>query len=520
MVIAKNKDWGRSPSHLQPTQQQCSHEIQIAKCEIDKYNCAELGGGFFFYSNIWKYPGKHPSKHLLIMDNCTFEGNKAHTGSAIDMSPNSFTRFSIGRTTIVPVFKDCKFMYNKVFPNSGLNGTQMIAGIGTVYSSLYDVKFEGKNHFEHNIGTAIHLVNGNADFIDSSVVFKNNQGIRGGALALIGLSSIYVGPKRDYLFVNNSALYQGGGIFTLMIDTHDFTLSKSCFIQYHNDSRFIQAKMWNNNITFSGNQAPFGPAIFATSLHPCQLVQEGKCYQILTASQVFSVCGIHINESKVATEGAQLHRGHNINVLYAVPGKQHSHGVTIMDDISHQVVAPLRAQITTGNVKLDPVLSSYVGEKIQLIGTPGERSSLSLQTVSTRQINTTFTVQLEDCPPGFKLDDKDKCVCNANEYFGLAGCDNDNFHTYLTPGLWAGLINDKEMVTSVCPRSFCDYGQLYKDDHTRAFKIMLPQMSSDLDETICGDTRTGILCGSCRSRYTVHFHSPNYLCKPTEIFAS
>ena len=229
----------------------------------------------------------------------------------------------------------------------------------------------------------------------------------------------------------------------------------------------IQTKSWDNNITFIGNKAPFGPAIFATSLHPCQLIQDDKSYLPINASQVFSICGSHVNESEVATEGAQLHREHDI--LYAIPGRQYSHDVTIKDDINHTVVVPLRAEIKGGKVKLDPVLSSYVGEKIQLRGTPGERSNISLQTVSTRQGYTVFEIELEECPPGFKLDKEMKCICDANEYFGLEDCDYDNFHTYLTPGLWAGLIGNKEMVTSICPRSFCDYEQLYKYDQMMPF---------------------------------------------------
>ena len=474
-------------------------------------NCAELGGGVFFFSSIWT---RNSINHSLIFETCRFESNRAHTGSAIDMNPNSFARYVVGYTPIVPVFKNCSFVNNKVFINSGSNNAQRIAGAGIIYSSLYNVKFEGKNHFEHNIGTAIYVVNGNVDLINSDVTFKNNSGIQGGAMALIGRSSMSVGPNRTYNFMNNEAIYQGGAIYVLMIDNHDFTLSKTCFIQYHNGFRLIQAKSWNNNITFVGNKAPFGPAIFATSLHPCQLIQESNHHLTVNASQVFSIRGIHINKSEVATEGAQLHREHNI--LYAIPGRQYNHGVTVKDDTNNTIKAPLRAEVRGGKVNLDPVLSSgYVGEKIQLTGTPGERANLSLRTVSTRQGYTVFEIELQECPPGFKLD-KDKCVCDANEYFGLTECDYENFLTHLTPGLWAGLIgSNKEMVTSICPRSFCDYEQSHNYHQMMPFRIVLPQKSSDLDKAICGKTRTGILCGSCRPGYTVHFHSPKHLCKPT-----
>ena len=481
-------------------------------------NCADLGGGVFFFSDIWK---SSTNKHLLHFESCKFEGNRAHTGSAIDMNPNSFTRYAAGHTLIVPVFKDCSFVKNKVFVKSGPTNTQTIAGVGTIYSSLYNIKFEGRNKFYHNTGTAIYVVNGNIDLKYSDATFMYNHGVRGGAIALLGHSSMTVGPGREYLFKNNKAIYQGGALYVLMIDNHDFILSKSCFIQYYNGHRHIQTASWNNNITFIGNKAPFGPAIFATSLHPCQLIQDKKNrYLPLNPSQVFSIRGINVNESEVATEGAQLHREHDI--MYAIPGRQYDHSVTIKDDINHTIVVALRAEIKdekagkAGKVKLDPVLSSYLGEKIQLRGTPGERSKIFLRTVSTRQAYTMFEIELEECPPGFKLDKEMKCICDASEYFGLADCDYDNFQTYLTPGLWAGLIEShKELVTSICPRSFCDYQQLYKDNQMMQFQIVLPQKSSDLDKTICGKTRTGILCGNCRPGYTVHFHSPRHLCKST-----
>ena len=340
-------------------------------------NSAELGGGIFFFSQIWP----SSSNNSLFFDNCIFEGNKAHIGAAVDMNPNSYARLLTGHTAVVPVFRNCKFFKNKAQISSGSNGTQRISGVGTLYSSLYNLKFLGRNFFEYNIGTAVYVINANVNLSASSVIFRSNRGIRGGAIALIGLSSMTMGPKRKYLFFNNSAVFQGGAIFTQMIDTHDFTLSQSCFIQYNNGTRPIITKLWKNNITFTGNKAPFGPAIFATSLHPCQRVKDHYYYRSVNASQVFSIHGIHINESEVATEGAQLHREHN--TLYVIPGKLYNHGVTIIDDTNDNIVAPLRADIISGNVKLDPVLSSYVGEKLQLRGKPGERSRLSLQTVST-----------------------------------------------------------------------------------------------------------------------------------------
>ena len=114
------------------------------------------------------------SNHSLIFDNCTFEGNRAYIGAAIDMNPNSFARLLAGHTAVVPVFIDCKFIYNQVQISSGSKGTQWIAGVGTLYSSLYDLKFLGENVFKSNIGTAVHVINTNVNFSASSVIFKSN----------------------------------------------------------------------------------------------------------------------------------------------------------------------------------------------------------------------------------------------------------------------------------------------------------------------------------------------------------
>ena len=476
-------------------------------------NCAEIGGGVHVNSHIWL----NSTKSSLLFDNCTFEGNRAHTGSAIDMAPYIFTRITTGHTAIAPTFRDCKFNNNivTVLDNSDFNNIQKIAGSGTLYSSQFDIRFEGTNNFDNNKGTPIYIVNGIIDFINSSAFFKNNSGIRGGAIALIGSSSVIVGPDQEYHFFNNQAEYQGGAIFAQMIDTHDFTFSKSCFIQYHNGKRIVSDTPWNNTVTFIKNNASFGTAIFATSLHACQQIKIDENYTIVNASSVFSSRGINVDESAVTTEGAQIQRKYESDVLYAIPGKQLNHSMTIRDDTNKIVDEPLRATINSEHVALDPSLSSYVRKSIQFRGKPGERANISLQTVSTRHIYTTFEVELVDCPPGFKLENG-TCICSATKYYGLIDyCDHDNFQTYLTLGLWTGIVNHNEMVTSICPQSFCDYNQSDRYDQLNKLGIALPTKGSELDEKMCGKTRTGVLCGTCTQGYSVHFHSPKYQCKQT-----
>ena len=491
-----------------------------------KHNCAHFGGGLYFYSDIERSVNQ---SNTIIVEECTFEGNSAHTGSAVDITPNVFQRFSSGVRPI-PVFRDCRFTHNAIKVNFQTGRIQTTSGIGTVYVSLYDIVLEGYNTFENNLGTAIHIVNGNINMSQSSVRFFNNHGNQGGAVALIGKASVVFGPNRTYLFINNTALGKGGGLYVQVIDNHDVTASKTCFIQYSRGStHIIPAKEWTVNVTFAGNRAKGGTghAIFATSLYPCQTINIGTKKELelmpINTSLVFSIRGIVIEENEdleghqVATEGArfQLTKGYQLQVI---PGERFTHGVTILDDLNQTTKVVLTATITNNsNVQLDTAFSSCVGEHIILKGMPGEVATLLLQTTTPRLSYTRLIIELVQCPPGFKFSTVgQECVCNIGEYTGLVKCNATKFYSYIAPGFWTGLISDAtnnsrmELVTSFCPLRFCNYNST----DTTGSAIPLPQMYEELDDALCGEARIGIACGSCQSGFTTYFHSPSFTCKP------
>ena len=486
-------------------------------------NCAELGGGVYFFS------GHRRTKrdvNTLFFENCTFASNKAHTGSAIDLSINIFDRLADG-FLVVPTIRDSHFLSNTIHIQPLRERTTF--GIGAVYSSQYSIKFEGETVFFNNTGTALYVVNGYADFTEGDVAFVENSGVRGGAVALIGLSAILVGTEGNYSFVNNTAMDSGGAIFSLMIDNHDYSISRSCFIQHvdRNDpTRVLPVSEWGANISFAGNRAKSGTghSIFATSLHPCQAIKNGttakSSYTVISIMDVFSIRNIIFDDDlqpQVATEGSILH--HNEHLLQVIPGEEYNHGVTLTDDLGNQADGTFQASINDNpEVELDSAFSSCLSDQIVLKGEPNENAELFLQTVSQRQVYIKLRVQLIDCPPGFTLK-RNECVCNAHQYVGLVRCDVHSLNSYLYPGFWTGLVSDSnysprwvELATGICPTGFCDYN----GSEISTSGVRLPQRASQLDEAICGKSRTDVLCGECREGYTTHFHSPNFLCKPAD----
>ena len=493
-------------------------------------NCAHFGGGVYFYSDIEKSINLSNS---ITVEGCTFEGNSAHTGSAVDITPNVFRRFSNG-IRITPIFRDCRFMHNTIRANFQAGRIQTTYGIGTLYVSLYSIILEGYNTFEDNLGTAIHVVNGKVNMSQSSVSFFRNHGHQGGAMALVGEAFVIFGPNKSYSFVNNTALGKGGGLYVQVVDNHDITASKTCFIQYSPGNSHIPARDWTANVTFAGNiarGAGKGHAIFATSLYPCQTINIGtkkeQELKTIDASMIFSKRKIVIKENadveghQIATEGASfiLTRGYQ---LKAIPGERFNHGVIILDDLNQTTTVVLTAvinNILTSNVQLDMAFSSCVGEHIILKGMPGDAAALYLHTITPRLSYTRLLVEIAECPPGFKHDSAlQECVCNAEEYTGLVKCNTTEFHGYIAPGFWTGLVSDAdndsriELATSFCPLRFCNYN----GTDTSGSAIQLPQTREELDEALCGKVRTGIACGNCKPGFTTYFHSPNFRCKPAD----
>ena len=107
------------------------------------------------------------------------------------------------------------------------------------------------------------------------------------------------------------------------------------------------------------------------------------------------------------------------------------------------------------------------------------------------------------CAPGF---DGKPCQCRTSKYRGLLKCDSER--AFITHGYWIGECENGTLCTGNCPFGFCSYNDS-KD-------YRLPGTVSELNEYICGDTRTGVLCGECRPGYSVSYHSYIFRCTPDD----
>ena len=502
--------------------QAINHKISLVRVTFDS-NCAKLGGGAYFFSSR----SEIPNNNSIQFDNCNWTNNSAHTGSAIDIAPNIFSRIKSAYLP-EPRFINCLFINNSIQTYSDNKRKQKSFGSGTLYSSLVSVVFETFVLFEGNYGSAIVIVNGVADFTYSNATFTGNQGIQGGALLLIGTGSMLVGAGQRYTFSNNTAIDKGGAIYSYLVDDKDFTVSRSCFLQYDTkeNSTIIPTTNWTATLIFEGNSARsnIGNSIYATSVIPCQVVSTpAGSYQALNTTDIFQPPGIMGIEKEdkyqIATEGTKLIPKNEH--LKAIPGEFIELGVQVLDDFGNEVGATLTAYVKDGhNIEIESNFSCISNQTIRFRGQEGETGVFVLQTLGSRKHSLALSVDLTHCPPGYTLD-QGKCICDINAYIGMLEC--QDYTTYFMPGFWAGYVNltdhdqnSKQLATSICPEQFCNYNGT---DFTTTSQVRLPRDGADLDEAMCGKKRKGVLCGKCRENFTVYYHSPNLNCNETKPYS-
>ena len=485
-------------------------------------NCAELGGGATFFSSRSEYADFNNG---VSFTNSTWFNNSARVGAAVDISPHVYERLS-GGFLPTPVFTNCCFIANTVVYRT--HDFHQAYGTGALFSSLLDVSFKSSVYFEGNSGSAFIIVNGVANFSTCNATFINNTGIQGGAIALIGISSMLVGPGCYYTFTNNQAADRGGAIYSYLIDDHDFSISRSCFIQYLDEPGVITPPPeWNTTLTFTANSAKeYGHAIFTTSLIPCERrvsrSPDRGMSVTWSASEILQWPGVFIYDNvtnHIATEGARFNITGSLP-FEVIPGEEHLLQVEIVDDLDQMIDSTFIGSIIDENssISVDKAFACVTGNVIQLQGTQGDSGNLLLQTVTPRKSSILVEVILAPCPPGFTIGDDMECFCNSLDYIGITKCNYTDFHVYIRQGFWAGYIRSKDnqliFATASCPLGFCRYnGSDLSND------VSLPSNHSILDPFICGPERTGILCGTCSPGYTVYYHSPNYNCREERLCA-
>jgi hypothetical protein len=355
-------------------------------------NSATWGGAVELFSS----QEKTLSTNSISFYNCTWNSNVAHeSAAAVDVALDVFGNHYPGFLP-VPLFENCTFV------NNVLRSTQ--TGILSVQS--YEVRFKSYVRFEGNLGTALYLTDATAVLLNNTIAeFINNSATNGGAISLMGFSTIQIHPETRLSFINNKALELGGAVYYYSTNPALF-YSYTCFIEYFDvtlkPGNWSKVKIFLKNNTALG----YGQAIYGSTLLPCAKVYgEGNTteekLQTLFIQPPFYYQDPY-TRGLLGTAPYKLNFDDEV-LLSASPGQVFQTGISAFDELGQLVDAVIHAAVTKGSkyAAIAPTYSYTINGMMKLTGMPGTSVELSLQTTGPIQAKTSMEIVLSECPPGF-----------------------------------------------------------------------------------------------------------------------
>uniref|UniRef100_A0A1X7TRW0 Right handed beta helix domain-containing protein n=1 Tax=Amphimedon queenslandica TaxID=400682 RepID=A0A1X7TRW0_AMPQE len=365
-------------------------------------NTGNYASGVLIYCNALGHDEPIKSYNYVHFIRSTWDSNN---GTAIEIEPNYKSQYFTEFTTRT-IFEDCIFANNAIMKQ--YNYTKMSfytfsEGIGAFVITKLTVYFKGNNSFNDNKGTALYIFSGSAYFEKGAVtIFKNNTGTYGGAIGLVGYSTIQYKNDTKFEFRNNSASIVGGAIYITAIRPHISLSSHLCFLQHHHTK--------------------------------------------------------HPNANNVIASGGSVFTVSQPTPLSIIPGRKYSLPITLYDDMGQNItkIATFQSTLSKGkNIDISAGFEFVSNKQIKITGKPGENDDLSLRLIGFENIEVSIGIELASCPPGYVIDDdSSSCVCSASQnnksltYVGIYRCDESKEVALALKGYWAGYLL-QTMVESV-----------------------------------------------------------------------
>ena len=517
-----------------------NNNIVFKKCQFIR-NSAGFGGGTGVYATR-RTDAEGIVRNGIEFVNCLWYGNRATTGSAVDVTPHIWDTLQVGQPITTTVFRDCNIsgnmgvskLYN--YPNHPSWFTYTLAR-GAFTVTDFSITFSGTIRFIDNNGSSLYLVSTVASFESGTqALFSHNEGFNGGAIALVGFSSLQINDNSVFYFKDNNALSKGGAIYFKSIDYHNFVHTRSCFLQYRGKykSKNVSFIFVNNTSGALRSMSSGGNSIYATSVQPCfYACHSADDHVNPDPNSTFSCIGnfSYIGSSNLTDEIGTLTRHYEIDKLSSiVPGKKFQLPFHTYNDYGKEIQDVYQAHVETDNsstIILEEAHSYIFQQTMELYGEPESKGRLSLYEDSQLSVVVSMDIEMGECPPGYihRGNNLPECICSYITnvtYMGVKGC-NSEYRASLSRGYWMGydqtlcggdsFEREECLLSSYCHSSFCFAG-------SRKHSHLLPEHANAeaLDHTVCGPYRTGTLCAKCKQNYSVFYHdNNNFKCSKNKL---
>ena len=429
--------------------------------------------------------------------------------------------------------KNLEFILRSIKIQSGVNYNSIETAVNSgkvVFVNTKTVYLNGENNSFINITGSIIQAHNSDIHLNGTLLFYNNKASHGAAIRLDSLSHLFIHDSTNATFINNSAFFFGGAIYSQMNRNLPIT-NPLCTIQVvsQNVSQ-LKAKM-----SFKGNAAKLaGNSIYVSPLYDCQQLYLKKENLNDLYKKLF-----HFNENRTYLEISSVavsvdhcsinnNTSDNNQIIQVYPGQTITVGLRAYDLNDNPTYADILIRLTKkvatihnhrGVLAVDIKNHLPIEQRIQTVYSnsctplnfkifPESTSDKSLylyfEVVGYTPTTSVKLVQ-QTCPPGFVYNkSKKSCECSSFlKSFDIIYCDIDTTSVHIPPKSWLGILDNEYTVGCAkhCPPGYCHPNTI----------INITQ-----HDIMCKGNRMGWLCGQCKVNYSVVLGSSDcYKCSNT-----
>lgn len=559
-------------AHIGVFEELTNIHIRFLNCSFDQNgnHSTFSGGALTAFFNLWRNSDEYSSPSVgqrnitLEVIDSNFTNNEAYTGGAVFLGSLHDNQASRHDNSVTVLFERCKFDSNSAEGGMALlaferkesgtdKGMQLelrdVVVSNNSYVSLLNIPYNqisgaitiravnltvsGISCLQGNFGSALVGVRAVVN-LNGNIVFSTNTAFNGGALRLLDLSFLVVHSNTSVLFENNSAAVSGGAIYVELFVNEFRYYYDDCFLYfeeisalYCTDTSCPQVLELNISITFQGNKAQSGSAIYGSTLEVCpwRISVSGSgnnnssLLQTLnehTTLMNFNPPPVGAIQVSTPSDSIQVNEGS----LEVMPGQEFKLTAHALDKLGQSVVEEITSVIASRG--LPGTTASQLGASGFWLLNPGDpqapititgerNQSVTVQLFSTGSPATgSFTAHLTSCLAGFVYNsDNRSCVCDRRLLDKDVVCNVIAQEHQVHDHVWYGPINDNvveytevindKLVVYSCVLGYCRDGDKV---------VPVGEYSSQCAEDY---HRDGFLCGKCQDGYSVQLGS--YRCQ-------
>ena len=389
-----------------------------------------------------------------------------------------------------------------------------------VFVNTGSVYINGENNsFEKILGSVIQAYNSDIH-LNGTLTFYNNKASHGAAISLDSLSRLFIHELTNATFINNSAFFYGGAIYSHM-DRNIPNINPVCAIQVVSQN----ISQLNARLTFKNNSAKYaGNSIYVSPLYECQQLSLKDSNNTELYNALFYFDGNN-DTGEVSSFAVSTRQCNNVSQIKVYPGETIKINLTAYDLNGNPTYAQIFTRLTISESKyrhhhrhvatFDITKKLPLKQQIQTVyGNYCTTLNFTILLENTKDTihlyfsvlgyNPTYSITLvqKTCPLGFVYDSESKaCVCSSFlKGFDIIKCIIDDTTVYIPPQSWLGTMNNSNILgyNEHCPPGYCQ--------QITSINIIHPDI-------MCRGNRMGWLCGQCKEGYSAVLGSNDcYIC--------